>query len=309
MILATTLQIFATLVLPIFLLIGVGFVADRVLRLDLSTLSRLCFHLFLPALIFVKILHSELNLAQMGRLILATGLLTTALLGLAFFLGWRNHSRPRRLVLSLGTAFFNAGNFGIPLAELAFPHAGASAMAVITMAQNLLTFSLGIYLIERRQHSASHILRNCLRLPVIHAILAALLLRFLDLQLIVQLRQPLEHLANGLIPVALLTLGVQLSRSPLIRTSSALLALSGTRLLVSPLLAWGMAPWLGLTPSLVAIFTVAAGLPVAVNVAIIAAEYKLEQTLAAQAILWTTLLSAFTLSVLLATLRWHSAPT
>jgi len=54
-------------------------------------------------------------------------------------------------------------------------------------------------------------------------------------------------------------------------------------------------------PPLSTILIVAAGLPVAVNVYIVASEYDdLDSALASQTIFWTTLLSALTLSVLLA---------
>ena len=62
MILTTALQLCATIILPIFALIGIGAVADRCFRLDLPTLSRRCFHLFLPALIFVKVIAAEYDL-------------------------------------------------------------------------------------------------------------------------------------------------------------------------------------------------------------------------------------------------------
>jgi malate permease and related proteins len=303
MIAIIALRIFATLILPVFLLIGVGLAADRRFRLDLPTLSGLCFHLLLPALIFIKVLGSNLDLARMGEIALATGVHTLALLALSFLLLGRGRRRPQQLVLSLGAAFYNAGNFGIPLAELAFPGTGAGVMAVIMTTQNLLTFSLGVYLIERRERTLGPIFLGLARTPVIHAILAAFLMRLFGLPLPAQLRQPLEYLAGGLIPVALITLGVQLSRSRLAQNLSPLLALASVRLLVSPLAAWAIVGLFPLPAPLSAIFVVAAGLPVAVNVYIVAAQYELDSALASQAIFWTTLLSAATLSALLAMVR------
>lgn len=143
MILTTALQIFASIILPIFALIGIGAVADRCFRLDLPTLSRLCFHLFLPALIFVKILESTIDLAQMRAVVVATLAHLAVILPLALWVFGHRPFGDRRLVLGLGAAFFNCGNFGIPLAELAFPGLGAGIMAVILMTQNFVTFSLG----------------------------------------------------------------------------------------------------------------------------------------------------------------------
>jgi len=303
MILTTPLQIFATILLPVFILIGIGFAADRCFRLDLPTLSRLCFHLFLPALIFIKVLESDIDLIQMGDVILVTLVHVAIVLVLSFLAFWRGPLRRHRLVLTLGSAFFNCGNYGIPLAELAFPGYGAGIMAVVLMAQNLVTFSFGIWLVERRKSSAGRIFLSFLRMPIIYAIVGAFLVRLLGLTLVDQLRLPLTYLGNGLVPVALMTLGVQLSRSWLTRNLPPLLWVTAARLLLSPLVAWGLVDLFGLAAPVAPVFIVAAGLPVAVNVYIIAAEYDLEKDLASQAVFWTTLLSAISLSVLLAVFR------
>ena len=301
MFLTTILQIFATIIIPLFLLIGVGFVADRCFRLDQQTLSRVCFHLLLPPLIFIKVLESTIDLAQMRVVILVTLAQIAILLPLAYLAFSRGPFRPQRLLLSLCTAFFNCGNYGIPLAELAFPGIGVGVMAVVLMTQNFATFSLGIYLVERRDSSARRILLGFLKMPIIHAILAAFLLRLFPFELPTQLQQSLHYLGNGLVPVALITLGVQLSRSPLTRNLPSLLSISVGRLILSPLIAWGLVNLFDVEPPLSTILIVAAGLPVAVNVYIVASEYDdLDSALASQTIFWTTLLSALTLSVLLA---------
>ncbi len=52
-------------------------------------------------------------------------------------------------------------------------------------------------------------------------------------------------------------------------------------------------------PALVFVNIVAAGLPVAVNAAILAGVYRRNEDLASQSVFWTTLLSALTVTTLL----------
>jgi malate permease and related proteins len=54
------LDIFVKIILPVFILIGVGVLVDRLLKIDLPTLSKLTFYLFLPAIIFVNLVESEI---------------------------------------------------------------------------------------------------------------------------------------------------------------------------------------------------------------------------------------------------------
>lgn len=295
---AAAAQLFATVVLPVFVLVGVGVAADRAFRLDLPTLSRVCFHVLLPALIFVKLLESTLDLGQARTLVLFSLAQLAVLLPLGYLLFARLPAS-RRTVMALATAFFNCGNFGIPVAELAYPGLGAGVMAVVLMTQNFVTFSVGISLVEGQRRGLGGVLLGLLRMPVLHAIVLAVALRVLRGEVPGPLRDPLRYLSDGLIPLALFTLGVQLSRSRPGRALGAIGVLAVTRLLLSPLIAWGLVRLFGLHGPVAAILIVAGGLPVAVNVYIIAAEYDLDADLASQAVFWTTALSAVTLSVLL----------
>ena len=60
---------------------------------------------------------------------------------------------------------------------------------------------------------------------------------------------------------------------------------------------------LRLTPEATALCVVAGGLPTAVNVFIMAAEYKRDEAIAGQMIFWTTALSAVTIPIILYLIR------
>ena len=48
-------QILYSVILPVFIIIGVGWLLDRKFQLDLPTLSKLNFYVFVPALMFVML--------------------------------------------------------------------------------------------------------------------------------------------------------------------------------------------------------------------------------------------------------------
>ncbi|RME99546.1 MAG: AEC family transporter, partial [Chloroflexi bacterium] len=63
---ALFLQILTTVIFPVFALIGIGVLMDRLFPIDVQTLSKFNFYLFLPAILFVALLKSELNPALFG---------------------------------------------------------------------------------------------------------------------------------------------------------------------------------------------------------------------------------------------------
>lgn len=272
---------------------------DRAFRLDLPTLSKLNFYVFVPALSFVKLLEARISSFDM----MTVGLFSFTHLLLMLALSWGLFSfrafRSQKTILTMGSIFYNAGNFGIPLTALAFGANAVGIIAIVLVVQNFLNFTIGIWLFEHKANDFRRVLAGMAKVPVVYAVIVALLLRGLTINLPTQLMSPLRYLSDGLIPIALITLGVQLART---RLSSNLLPLTSVtvmRLLVSPMMAAVLALIFGFGAHLSQILIVAAGFPVAVNVYLLAAEYQQGEELASQSIFISTLLSAVTLSILL----------
>jgi predicted permease len=294
---------FATIVLsvilPIFIIIGIGALLDRRFTLDLPTMSRLNFYVFVPALGFVKLLEANVGAGEMLRV----GAFTAAQMILLFALAWAVFSLPalrnRRTVGTLGVVLNNCGNYGLPLVLLAFGDSLVGVLIVIITVQNLFTFTAGIWLFEHQGRSPWAALGNMAKIPVIYSIAAALLVRGLHWMPPETIMAPMHYLSDGLIAVALLTLGVQLSRARPAGAPGPVAAVTVGRLLAAPLLTAAMLPFFHFTAPVAAVLLVIAGAPVAVNLSILTAEYRRDQDLAAQSIFLSTLLSAATLAVIL----------
>jgi predicted permease len=295
------LTIIVNIILPIFILIGVGVLVDRFFDLDLPTLSKLNFYVFVPALILIKTLDAKLSPALFGTVALFTALHLVIMFALGWLLFGLPRFRAQRPVLTLATIFSNAGNYGIPLATLAFGAQGASVMAIVVMVQNLVTFTAGLWVMDAGRSNWRSVLVGFLKVPVVWAVAVALILITLKLDLPAPIRDPMTYLSDGLIPVALITLGVQLSRSRMGAQLKRVSLVVAIRLLAAPLLALAMvAVWSFVAPGSLAgvgpVLIIAAGMPVAVNVYILSMEYQRDSDLASQLIFLSTLISALTLT-------------
>jgi predicted permease len=297
------LEVLIEIVLPVFLIIGTGTLLDRCFKLDLRTLSKLNFYVFVPALLFIKLLEADLPEDNLMRIFLYS----TAQMTIMFLLGWFIFSpaslSPSRKVMALASSVYNCGNYAIPLVIIAFGEEYIHIIAVVIMTQNVLVYTFGAGLLEGRSEGNLKVLLNLARFPVIYAVIIAFVLRGLEWNLVPQLYQPLSYLADGMVPIALITLGAQLSRSFGIKSLAPLSLVTCLRLVISPLLAMLMIPFFGLTGVTANILIIIAGMPVAVNVYILAEEYHQDQELASQGVFWTTLISAISLSVFLIFLR------
>jgi predicted permease len=301
------IEVFVSIILPIFAVIGVGALMGRLFSLDAGTLSKLNFYVFVPAILLSKILDSDLDPARFGTAVVFVVIHLLLMLAVSLVLFSLGPLKVHRRTLTLGALFYNAGNYGLPLAQLAFGEEALGIMAFVVMVQNLASFTLGLWLVADGRQGWRGALKQSLKAPAIYATLIGLMLNTLGIVLPRPVRIPVDILADGLIPVALLTLGVQLSQVRISSHLGALSALAIARLLLSPLLAAGLAAvgqlLLPETLAVAPVLVVAAGLPVAVNVYILSAEYDREPELASQMVFWTTLVSALTMTAWLVLYR------
>lgn len=293
--------LFWDVILPILAIAGCGFVMQRRKPLAMSTLTALQVNLFMPAFMVARVADSDLIWSEMGMVVGAT-LVATLLLGIPVWLGLKRLGVPPKSssVLVLASVVFNSGNFGIPLAERAYGEAGGAVQALILLTSNITLWLGGYVLLASSNGGLKKAIGEFLRTPLFASLVIALLLKAFAIRLPGPIHYPLHTIAGGLVPLALFTLGAQLStrvRWPHWRRVGPVLLV---KLIVFPA-TMGMVAWcLGLWPWPGAMLVVAGAAPSAVNTFILALELKADSELAAECVFWTTLLSSITVTATLA---------
>ena len=302
------LHIFLTILAPIFALVTAGWCLDRKFRLDLNTLVKLNIYGFVPCFIFVKVLSSPVVGSLALRIVAFTAVIIMSM-GLISWLIGKLARLPGPTVQSmqLTTMCYNSGNYGVPLMALAFPGVGEMMQVFVLMTMNVATFSIGTLLVVLGQHRLREAgtegvapwrrFLPALRQPSIHAVMFAVLAKYLGWSEAIQesfLWPALDHGAQALVGLALVTLGVQLSQTkpPPLRGLLAWGLIQ--RLLGGPLLASGLVILFGFQGEMAAVLIVGAGAPTAINTALLAHEFKSDATLATGMVFYTTLLSLLT---------------
>jgi predicted permease len=107
--------------------------------------------------------------------------------------------------LTLPVLFMNAGNMGIPLSLFAFGEPGLQRGTLFYVISTLLHYSLGLYILSGRG-SAGEIFR----LPLIYAAVGGLLFNVAEIQIPEPIFQPLSLLGLSVIPLMLVSLGYRL---------------------------------------------------------------------------------------------------
>ena len=294
-----------SVVLPILSIVGLGAALHRLRPLQLATLVSLTIYLLIPSYLFVRLMENQLTAGEILR-IGGVVLLPMIVVGLAVYavLRWRQVSPSAISLAVVASVTFNAGNLGIPLAELAFGEAGGRVQAVVMMFVSLTTFLLGYTILSRGQGLGwSQAGVALLRLPYPYVLVLALALRGLHWGVPEPLMFTLHRIKDAMIPIALITLGAQLAeggRWPRWRQVAPIMAV---KLLAMPavtaVVVWnlGLWPWPGQQ------LVLASAAPTAVNALLLTMQVEGDAQQAADCVFWTTVASVVTMPLILTWLR------
>jgi len=291
-----------TAIVPIMLIVGLGFLLESRLRQETRTLAQVSIYVLLPALVFTSLLTTELTLGEALPLIALVLLLTAVL----WIIGkgvskLRRYGQEEESVFLITTMFMNAGNMGMPVAFYAFGERGLDIAVIWVLCINTLTNFIAIYYVSRHRGGGLQAIRTVFTLPTLYAAAVALVMRCLGLGLPSLLLQPIQMLGRAVIPVAQLLLGIQLAKA---RTQIGdhlpqTILPNFIRLALSPAIAFALVLLLGVEGVAAKAAILLAGMPTAVNMAIYATEFELRPRRIATVVFTSTLASFVTLSALL----------
>jgi predicted permease len=296
------LTIFLDILLPVFSLVLIGYLAGPRLQMEPRTLSKLAYYVLVPAFIFdvfsAATIELDLALRMAGFIIAVTlgGILVS--LGVARLLRAGPQVAAAYVLIA---AFGNVGNFGLPVIQFKLGDAALLAASVYFLVSSTFGFIVGVT--AATWHKGGTRLRamwTAFTTPGVVAVLPAFLVNWLHLPLPAFVDRAVGLMAAALIPVMLLTLGIQLASMGRPRIDRHVLAASAVRLLVGPLLAILLAGLFGLSGIARGAGIIQAAMPAAVLTSLIALEHDLVPDFVTTVVLFSTLASAITLTAVLA---------
>ena len=319
----------ANAVLPIVLLIGLGYLLRRFGFLSESFVkqgNKLVFHVLLPCMLFMNVYAIE----SFSSIQWDIALYACAAVGLIFLLGLIStgmvtKKAERRGVLLQCTFRSNLAIIGLPLAA-SLGGAEAEAVAAVISAFTIPVFNILAVIAltvftgegERKTPQAGPMLKKIVKNPLIIGVATGLVFlglraaqnaAFGEVRICLERNLPflykaLSDLKKIASPLALLVLGGQFRFSAVKGMGREIVVGTLWRLVLAPVIGIGAAILLthaGILhcgaeayPALIALF----GSPVAVSSAIMAGQMGGDEQLATQLVVWTSLCSVFTVFIL-----------
>ncbi len=284
-----------------------------------KSINLLVLYIFLPALIFQVVYTSSVG-EEFYKipLAIATGIISCLVLGIIISYWLKNSTLKQFKIpasesgaLLLAGAFGNVTYLGLPVLVGLFPN--VSDIAKIAILAEITTASLNLvvgsslayrfsslkpsktYSKSGKLYSSLEIIKPVLKLPALWAVVIALLIKSFGLLVPEFVLQASNLLGNTVSGLMMLSLGMSLRYQQRFKYIPTLLIVAIIKLLVSPLVVFGIAQVLHLNSPYFEAVVLEAAMPTQLLTIVIADRFQLDTRILAQSIWFNTLMAFFTL--------------
>jgi predicted permease len=287
-------RIFVDILGPVVILIAVGAVVARRVGIAAEPLAKLAYWIIGPAFIFDSLANAGLASDDLARLAFAsfTAFVVSAVAALLLAV---RLPRDRLAAIVTTGAWGNTGNFGLAIVTFTFDDSALPYAAVCLVVVNTSGLILGVAI----AHGGWRGIVQAFTRPMTVVVLPALIVNFAEIDLPVAIDRPIGLLAGAIIPVMLVTLGIQLGNMGLPKIDLDVARSLGAKLVVQPLAAIGIVELLDITGDAGGAVVLQAAMPAAVFTAVLAIEQRTRPDETATIVMAGTLASVVTLPLVI----------
>ncbi|BAB06389.1 AEC family transporter [Halalkalibacterium halodurans] len=297
------MTIFFQVVLPVILVFFIGFIVQKWRDVDIKPISTVAVYILTPSLVFRTFYEAELNLQYLYMFLFAMLLLFALIAINKVYAVLRGYSQATESGLVLSTAFMNSGNYGAPIILFAYGNTGFAFAVSFMVLQSVIMNFFGVYYAARGKAGVRMAIRAVMQMPATYAVIVALALQAIPVEIPANFLMTVDIIAEAAVPTVMIILGMQLAMIKWEHFDWSKITY-GTilRLIVSPLIAFGITLVFPFDPLLAKVLIVSAAMPSAATIVMYAVQFQAEPRLVTSITLITTLFSVVTITVLLAIL-------
>ena len=293
-------------VLPLFLIMAVGYLLRRIGLLDdavLPKLNSLVFKAFLPMMLFNNIYHSDLESMMNPKLILTAVVSILVIFGvLCLVIPRIEKDGPRRGAMVQGIFRSNYIIFGVPIVSGVFGEQGLGVVSILSAFAIPLFNVLSVVALEIFSHGTvnkNRIVKGIVTNPLIIASLLGVVFLLAGIPIPTPVEEALADMSAIATPLGLVSLGGFFKFADTKRYLKQLIIVVAGRLVVCPAIFLPVFVSMGFRGvDLMALATMM-GAPIAVSSFIMAQQQGADADLAGQAVVYTALFSIFTMFLII----------
>ncbi|MGH7884062.1 MAG: AEC family transporter [Thermodesulfobacteriota bacterium] len=285
------LQQISSIVFPVFIIIGVGFIFSKLRKIELTSINELVVYITTPCLIISSLSKFPIDLAIAGKIfviisliIFISILIATALIRF-LELDYKVYLPP--------VLFANTGNMGLPLVLFAFGEYGFNIGILCLVANTILHYSVGIIILNSSKNPW-----EIFKLPLIYATAVGIVISVTQFELPLMISRSIELLGDISIPAMIFALGYKLSELRLSKLFTSFL-FGSLRIFLGLFLGAALVKLFGLKGIEAKVVILQAAMPPAVFNFVLAEKYNQDSKTVASIIMAGTIVSFFAIPLII----------
>lgn len=297
------------LTLPFFALVALGYGAGRTNMIDpksTGSINIFVFYFAMPALVIGALARQDPAAILDWRFLGGWLVSAVILFGLGMFVARNlfNATRQEMALFGQGASIANIGFLAIPIVGATFGSEGVRLAAAALIIDLMIMIPLSIMIVESAGGgtpgaAVKRALIGAIRNPFAVAIVVGVVLSASGIGLPGAAATFSNFLGGAAAPTALFALGMSLSQRSVAEKLAPVIGLSFLKLIIHPAVAALVLYLLGSPITIVIIGTIIAAMPVAQNVYVLAEHYGVMVQRCSAAILLSTIIAVFTITLLL----------
>ena len=294
------MTIFIDVVLPVLLVFAIGYTVQKWQNASIKSVSIVAIYIATPALVFQTFYTAEID-QQYFYMVVFSFILFFALIALNKIAAkLTGASAEKESGWILATAFMNAGNYGAPIILFAYGEEGFAFAVSFMVLQAIMMNLFGVYYAAKGNAGSRYAIRSVFTMPVTYAVILAMTFQITGLSMPENLLGTVDILAEAAIPLVMVILGMQLATMSFGQLDWGSVSYSViVRLLVSPVIAFGIVQFMPLEPLLANVLIISAATPSAATIVMYAVQFDNQPRYVSSVTLVSTLLSIVTITLLL----------
>jgi malonate transporter len=296
--------------LPFFSLVFVGYALMRFSGWPVAmsdALTRFVFTVTLPALLFRLMCDFSKLPPVDARLLIAFFGSCLIVFVIGRLVAWKMFALDgtAQSVFALGGVFSNIVMLGLPLAKVTLGDAALPAVALVLVFNALILWTLVTVSVEWAKHGSfslpglARTTRGVLTNPIVVGILSGALFSLTGWALPVAVDMPLNMVGQAAAPMALIALGMGLAEYGIRNGWKISIAITFLKLIVQPLVVWGLARLLGLPELETQVVVLVSSMAIGANVYLMSRHFKALEGPVASSLVLSTGLAALTTPLVL----------
>lgn len=293
----------------LYLIAAVGFIMDKIGWFTESTAKKctnLLFYVVVPAKLLESFITLEYSKEAVKGLFIAIGMgmLMHAVAALFVSNLYKKCPEKERSVYRFAAMYGNTGFMGLPLIDAVLGSEGVFYCSAVIISFQIFCFTHGVWIMNRdkKENKEKISIKKLIINPGVIPVIIGLPLFIFSVKLPNVIQTPIISIASLNSPFAMLVVGTYFAHTDYkaIFKGVKVLNVSFVKLLLLPAVTIGLIKLFGITGTIASTIAICAATPTANNTIIFSAKYEQDTRLASRTVAVVSLISIFTLPVIIA---------